>query len=239
MPDITSQLVAWYKLNETAGTSAADSTGGAAGTYVNSPTLNQSGPWTGAKSVLFTRTSSQYVDIGSKSATASLTVSMWVKRASSSIFRVLHFGKSMIEINSAGTTINWFPDVGGASTAFAGLSLGTGWNHIAITQSGTSATLYINGSSAATNNGITAVSTTSNASYLAVYNSSSNYLDGNMAHVRIYSRALTPDDVAYLYSAGDSTITSILQAPAKTITEVSPLVAANATYPYIFRSRTL
>ena len=61
--------VGYWRLAETSGTTAADSSGNALdGTYVNSPTLNQTGGLTGNAAVLFARASSQRVNLGTPSA---------------------------------------------------------------------------------------------------------------------------------------------------------------------------
>lgn len=71
--------VAWWRLDETAGTSAADSAGTNTGTYTGGPTLNQTGlapSDTPNRAVLFTAASLQYVQVPHAAGlnAASLTV---------------------------------------------------------------------------------------------------------------------------------------------------------------------
>lgn len=73
--------VAYWKLDETSGTTATDSVGGNNGTYTGGYTLNQPGiPSTGRPSVLFDGTSG-YVNLGAPAAlnlTAAWTLEAWV-----------------------------------------------------------------------------------------------------------------------------------------------------------------
>lgn len=71
--------VAWWRLDETSGTSAADSAGTNTGTYTGSPTLNQTGlapSDTPNRAVLFNNSTLQYVQVPHAAAlnAASLTV---------------------------------------------------------------------------------------------------------------------------------------------------------------------
>ena len=73
----------WWKLDETSGTTATDSgSAGVNGTYTNTPSLNQTGPLTGAKGVSFDDGSSEDMTVGaltgSNVATA-WSVEAWVK----------------------------------------------------------------------------------------------------------------------------------------------------------------
>jgi len=73
------------------------------------------------------------------------------------------------------------------------------WHHLVVAQTGTTVALYLDGSLVASKTG-TANTVTAAISYLAVYAASNNPLDGSLDDVRIYSRALSADDVAALYA---------------------------------------
>lgn len=257
MADITSNLVAWYKLDETSGTSAVDSSGnGYTGTYTNSPTLGVGGAFGGSKSVTLASESSQAVMTGSidLSGTQKVTVAMWVKTSATSgnllelstnynsvsdSFCLLISGANALQFGVKGNS--------GYNTSEVTTTLDGTWKHVVVVMDTTVAAAnqvvpYINGVAASYSKALSNANSNAfgnRAVYIASRAASSVFLSGTIDDVRIYSRALSANDVAALYSQSLSTATSILQAPAKTITEVSPLMVANATYPYIFRSRTL
>lgn len=198
--DITSNLVAHWKLDETSGTSAADSSGnGHTGTYVNSPTLGETGAWAGGKAVKFASASSQWVTLGSKSATTDITVSLWVKRTDTAAnHRFARWGKTIIGVSSTGTIFRWWPDSDLTETSWTISAIGAGvWTHVCVTQTSTSATLYINGASIGTNT-TDVIDTAAGASTVAV--GTSNPTNGTLDDVRIYSRALASGDVSELYA---------------------------------------
>lgn len=79
----------WWKLAETSGTTAADSADTNAGTYTNSPTLNQSGAArTGTPSVSFLYSSSQYVPTAtslSSPGSTGFSIVLWFNTANGGI----------------------------------------------------------------------------------------------------------------------------------------------------------
>jgi len=126
MADITSNLVAWYKLDETSGTTCADSSGnGYHGTYVNSPTLNQTGAFAASRSVAFSRESVQHVTLGSRAASTDMSVALWLSRASNAVYRTIHIGYTLMHISNQ-TQVVWFHDLGGANSSWTVAPLGTG-----------------------------------------------------------------------------------------------------------------
>ncbi len=215
--DITTNLVAWWKLDETSGTSAADSSGsGYTGTYVNSPTLNVTGAWSGGRAVTFSSASSQAVSTPAinLSATSAVTVAFWAKTSSTSgnvfeastnynsfsdSFCILLTGSNAIQAAIKGN--------GGYNTAELTTTLDGSWKHFCFvfdtSQSAANEVLiYIDGAVTSPTKAFS-VNNTNNfgnrAVYIASRAASSVFLNGTMDDVRVYTRALSASDVSQLY----------------------------------------
>lgn len=229
--DVTSNLVAHWKLDETSGTTATDSSGsGYDGTYVNSPTLNQTGAFGTSKAVTFASASSQAVSAGSinLSATSAITVAAWVKTSATSGV----FVEGSVNMNTH--TDGFYLGIGASNTIEATHKGNTGhnqvlysttlngnWKHVvAIYDKSQPAAneiaLYIDGSFATYTNGLSNNNTNSFGNrpvYLASRAATSSFLSGTLDDVRIYSRALSATDIKGLYNSGlDSAKFSIVGA---------------------------
>ncbi len=146
---------AYWRFNETSGTTAADSSGnGIAGTYVNTPTLGESGPLAGPgnTAVRFTRSSQEYMNVAATFGGAGwneLTVEAWVNVASGS-------GDFQAIVSSLGMNfvhLQVFP-IGGNVVFGTGGDAGlpiltpaqtTGWHHVALTAKAGDQRLYLDG----------------------------------------------------------------------------------------------
>lgn len=140
------------------------------------------------------------------------TISTWVKPNSPSDWvRIFDFG--------TGTDSNMFltPQPGGAGLRFAITTGGNGaeqqlnysqamatgaWMHVAVTLSGTTGTLYVNGTAVATNTAMTLKpsslgSTTQNYIGKSQY-AGDAYLNGLVDDFRIYNRALSASEISAL-----------------------------------------
>jgi len=207
-------LIAYYRFDETGGTTAADSSG-------NGHTASVAGGATfsgGVQGNAVTLSgASQYVSLpsGILSTTTSFSVSAWVKLTSTSTWcRIFDFG--------TGTTVYMFltPDSNSATTRFgittagnqqeqqvnATPTLPTGsWQHVAITLSGGTATLYVQGASVAQNSSTTltpaSLGSTTHTWIGRSQFSADPYLDGQVDNFRIYGRALTASEVQGLFAS--------------------------------------
>jgi hypothetical protein len=155
---------------------------------------------------------SEYVALptGIVGGLSNFTVSAWVNPAANSTWsRVFDFG--------TGTTVNMFLTVSaGTAPRFAITTSGSGgeqrlsatsalplntWSHLAVTLSGTTGTLYVNGVAVATNTGMTLHpsslgSTTNNWIGRSQY--ADPYLNATVDDFHIYDRALTATEVQTL-----------------------------------------
>ncbi len=205
-------LVAHWKLDESGGMSAADSSGnGYTGTYTNSPTLNQTGAFVASKAVTFASASSQYVDVtptGLLQSTSSATASAWVKTTTSATqyFAFISTGASNVTprlgLRFASGKIVCFGTAGDGESAQSVTSTTSyndgNWHHVVgvVNYASDTITLFVDGSPVATTGAPAfTASTTSNTSPLAMRMSGAGSgtltIDGTLDDVRIYNRALT------------------------------------------------
>jgi len=74
------------------------------------------------------------------------------------------------------------------------------WQHYTVTRSGSTVKIYKNGSDVTSVSGTHSDPAATSLVILGSYNGGSNYLDGRLDQLRIYSRALTAADVLALYN---------------------------------------
>jgi hypothetical protein len=209
--DLLGGLVAFYRFDESSGTSAQDAsgnnhtatlTGGAsfsAGLNNNAVTLSGNG---------------QYVALptGIVSGLVSFSISTWVKlNATPPLWaRVFDFGSGtnvyMFLTPNSGTMPRFAITTGGnaAEQQLGGTALSTGtWQHVVITLAGNAATFYVNGAVASQNAAMTLspsslASTTQNWLGRSQF-AGDPFLNGQIDNFRIYSRALSASEVQQLY----------------------------------------
>ncbi|MFT3788260.1 MAG: fibronectin type III domain-containing protein [Tepidisphaeraceae bacterium] len=213
--------LAWWKLDESAGTSAAEATGNALpGTTRNGPT------WTVGHSgnALSFDGSNDYVDLPNNLlTTASGSVSMWVKSSKNfSDYAILFYMSSDTYGNGLGSQselhINftsaekiqlyirgsasglWDNDVNITSSASYA---NNAWHHVVATwNAGSGATLYVDGVAVASA-AFTPVFTFANSqrTFLGRTNLNTNLYTGAMDDVRTFGSPLTVQQVQSLYAA--------------------------------------
>jgi hypothetical protein len=225
----------WYEFNQSSGTTASDSSGnGQNATLVNGPT------WVSGiiGNAVNLDGSNDYVSMpsGVVSSLTNFSIATWVRLDSISNWsRVFDFG--------TGTTVNMFLTPQNGSTGavrFAITTSGNGseqqitgssalptgtWTHVAVTKSGNTGRLYVNGSQVGSNSSMTLSpsslgSTNQNWIGRSQY-SADPYLDGQVDDFRIYNRALSSSEVNALASGGAT--------PTPTNTPVGPTNTPTAT----------
>ena len=206
-----SELLAYLKFNETSGTNAADSSGNG-----NNRTLATGATWAAGKinNAVLLNGSSGYVSLpaGVVSTLNDFSVSTWVYvNANSTWARLFDFG--------TGTTTYMFlaPASGGNTVRYA-ITTGSGeqpinspavlspsaWHHVAVTLSGTTGTLYVDGAAVGTNSSMTLKpsnlgNTTLN--YIGKSQFPDPYLNGRVDDFRIYRRALSASEISTLFTS--------------------------------------
>jgi glucuronoarabinoxylan endo-1,4-beta-xylanase len=203
--------VAHLRFDETTGTTASDATGnGWTGTLVNGPL------WTTGKfgNAVNLDGTNDYVSLpsGVVDGLTDFTISAWVYLDTISNWsRVFDFG--------TGTSVNMFLTPRNGSTGTVRFAITTGgaggeqringssalatgaWTHVAVTLSGNTGILYVNGGEVGRNSSMSLTPdslgvTTQN--YIGKSQYADPYLDGRVDDFRIYPNALSPTTVAEL-----------------------------------------
>lgn len=208
--------VAYYRLDETSGSTAADSSGNALdGTYVNSPTLNQTGGLTGNAAVLFARASSQRVNLGTPSAlnvTGQFTIECLYKPTSFPTGADEHM---IVSHGYAGGALGYILSIQGnggsprlAAGSYGAASYGTGWTitgwstgqwkHIAAGYDGTNWKLFLDGVEVGSTGAAFGALSSAQNSYIGAYADGAvkNHGDGVIDEVALYAAWLGSTRIA-------------------------------------------
>lgn len=236
------QLV-YLKFNESNGTRAFDSWGATHGTLAVSATRT---PGKEGNALQLNGTANAYATLpaGVVSPLADFTVSAWVKMdAMANWMRVFDFGNSttqymFLSVQAGTTTVNnvsasivRYAIKNGGTEQYAGapfvFPLKT-WVHLAVTQSGDTARLYINGDIVATNTALTIkpsqltpAGTTNGTTlnYLGKSQFSDPVFNGAIDEFKIYSRALSSTEIADISDAGQGALLTAPPAQARCYTQ--------------------
>ena len=230
-----------YRFNETGGTNVADSVGGSAWTG----TLPVGGTLANGQLALAS-SSNQYARLpsGIVGTLTNFTLSAWVNLNSTASWnRIFDFG------NNTTTYLFLTPQNGGSSTVrFAITTNSAGgeqpingtsaltlnaWHYVAVTLSGSTGILYVDGVPVGTNSALTlkpvSLGATTN-NYLGKSQWSDPYFDGRLAEFCIYNVALSPDEIAMTCTLESGQSQTATINPAKTYQTVEGLGAATAFY---------
>ena len=209
-----SSLTAHWRLGETSGTTAFDTTGTYNGTYVNSPTLGAAGAIANdpSTSVAFNGTT-QRVTVPTLPTAGDFSIDGWTYLTNASINNNTLYGGNA-------STVQLLPRPGTAgfpTAAYAAITLnGTlyvlqpispasninTWVYWVLTRHGATLTLYRNGVQIAQRADLPATATVSLNGYIANENNGNYYLAGSVQDVAAYNVALASDEVENAYVAG-------------------------------------
>lgn len=198
-------LIAWWKLDETSGTTATDSSN-----YGNNGTLTNGPLWmSGIKdNAVYFDGSNDYIEMTDASVwdfgTGDFTLSAWMKSTNSG------WGWVLSRLNDATTGDLWrfgtksdntliFKDTVAWQDVNSTASVNDGaWHHVAAVRSSGTVTLYIDGSSDGSG---TADSDFSGTEKLRIgrWQGGSDFWDGLLDDVRIYNKALSANEVASIF----------------------------------------
>ena len=220
-------LAVRLKFDESSGATAADASGsGRNATLVNSPAW-VAGTIGNAVSLNGT---TQYATLpaGIVSTAADFTMAGWVKlNTVSGWMRIFDFGTGttnylfLTPMAGAGGPVRFAITTGSGEQQISGsspLAIGA-WTHVAVTLSGPTGILYVNGVEVGRNSAMTLTpaslgSTTQN--YLGKSQFSDPYLDGALDDVRLYRRALPAAEIATLIAGNYAATVAAGPAPAAT-----------------------
>lgn len=231
----TQNPVVWYQFNESSGTTANDSSG-----YGKNATLNGA-TWAAGRSgnAVSMNGSSQYVGMpsGIVNTLNDFTIAAWVRLNTVTTWtRIFDIGSS--------TTVNMFlTPTAGSAVRFAITTNGSGseqringttalsggsWQHVAVTLSGNTGTLYVNGVQVGINTSMTLrPSSLGNTSrnYIGRSQYSDPYLNGLVDDFRIYDRALSVTEIQALVSG------TVTPTPIQTVTPIRTSTATRTATP--------
>ena len=219
-PDTTSGLVAHWTLDETSGTTAADSSGNEHhGTYAGSPGLDIPGA---LGTCMDSSAGWMVADLGSDLpvGTAERTVALWINPTVNADTKFFSYGDNGPGVDFSFTiepTVDGQNGVrqrhGGGNNTYTGITLNE-WNHVAmVVPPGSEMTsdvqVYINGVNcpqAQTGGKVRALASGISPCYVGNWRKltgeEGTFFVGMLDDVRIYNRALSPVDLAIL-RAGD------------------------------------
>jgi len=215
--------VAWYKLDESSGNSAADASGnGLTASLVNAPTFTagQNG------NALTLNGTTQYATVQNAAAlnpTSAITLSAWVKATDwAGNRRILQKGISDNQyrlLAENGVLKFDLKNVGSITAALPTVGV---WHLVTGTYDGTKMTLYVDGVAQVSTAKTGAIATTADALVIGAKRTGDanpgNYFKGSLDDVRVYDRALTLAEVQTL--AG---VSADIQAPT---TPGTPIAAS-------------
>ena len=211
-----------YRFNEASGTQATDTWGTNHGTLQATATRD-AGRAGSALKLDGTATSYATLPTGIVSTLNDFTISSWVRMdAKSNWMRVFDFGtgtsKYMFLTIQAGTAniMRYAIKNGGAEQLVSfnyTLPLNT-WTHFAITQSGSTCSMYINGALVATNTAVTIKPSTigsTNLNYLGKSQFNDPMFKGSIDEFKIFGKALTASEIAASYLSQTITMNATSQ----------------------------
>jgi fibronectin type 3 domain-containing protein len=245
------EMFGWWKFDSTSGAIAVDSGYGG-----NNGTLQSGATWVAgaiSNAVHLDGTANGYVSLptGLVSVLNDFSISTWVKVDTNATWsRIFDFG--------SGTTTNlYLTPVSSANTVRFAITTNNSWNeqqlnsasvlstgvwhHVAVTLSGSKGVLYIDGAVVNTNNSMTLKpsslgSTTQN--YIGKSQYSDPYLKGGVDDFRIYSRALSPTEVAAVANLVPPTPTGLAATAGNAQVALSWNTSSGATSYKVKRSLT-
>jgi hypothetical protein len=252
-------LMGWWRFDEVTGTVANDSSGNA-----NSGTVYGAAIWVAGiygHALSFNGVDNYvaipYINLG----TSALTYSLWFNTQSVNTQNLLSLMSTLIRISPG--SIAWFCDVT-QSVVYVGATINTNtWYNLVITQSGTTYTVYLNGTQIGTGTVVT-INNGNLDNAIGAYGGTANF-NGVIDEVRVYNRALyaaevvesfqnvpdfssrllakvpkaTTDFIATVSWQGTGSISVTIQSPSQTYTEDMAAVAVYQKTTYSASSGTM
>lgn len=205
-------LAAYYALNEGSGSGVSD----ASATKLNGNT-NGAPAWVSGKigKALSFNGSSQYVASASYSITGPLTVEAWVyptaaSETASAVSDNTNTTDNQSQLGLVNSNANFAITIGGKPVSVSGAAVAQNtWTHLVGVYDGTNVLLYVNGALAGSAAATGTVATNSLPWTIGkTAGAASGYFTGNIDEVKIYSRALSANEVSAEYNAQNSGTTS-------------------------------
>ena len=207
----------YYKFNEASGTQATD-TWGTNHATLQATAARDTGRSGSALKLDGTSTSYATLPTGIVSTLTDFTISTWVRMdVKSNWMRVFDFGTGtskymFLSIQAGSANVMRYAIKNGGAEQLVSfnytLPLNT-WTHFAITQSGNTCSMYINGALVASNTGVTIKPSTigsTNLNYLGKSQFNDPLFKGSIDEFKIFGRALSAAEIAASYLSQTITI---------------------------------
>ena len=207
--------LAYWRLGELSGTSAADVQSIAGGTYSGTYTLGQAGAIASDNNAALALGASGYVSIPNVAALnlsgSSCTLECWVKTTNASLQHLIggyhspdNLGYGLATgAGATGKASYWSGGGNGGAWFESASSVNNGaWRHLAVTVSATATIIYIDGAQDATLSGDLRPTSYAGTRALGARNDGSFGLTGTLDEVAIYGVALSAARIAAHYQAG-------------------------------------
>jgi hypothetical protein len=220
-------LLANWRLGETAGTTAWDSTGSYNGSYVGTPGLGATGAITNDPDTSVTFNGSTHrVTVPSLPTTVNFAVEGWTYLTSTAnVNHTVYGGNSTVRILARpGTPVSTSTGYAGVwlngteyvlQPSIAGTNVNT-WVHWALTRDGNILTFYRNGVAIGERTDLPTTAPADLSGFIGAQIGGAYYLTGRIDEVAVYRQVLSGDDIADDYAAGINGIAPVAQPPATT-----------------------
>ncbi len=220
----TSGLVAYWRLGESSGTTAADSAGTNHGTYTNGPTLGVAGALTESDTAVTFDGVNDYVSVPDAAAldraNGPFSIEAWIKRTATGVaYGILSKGTGAYYFRVRNDNFLNLLRSNQADIAISNVTLpaDTNWHHVAVTYAGSNGAIafYINGADRSTTGPWTSNFTDNTTALTIGADNGSEFLAGSVDEVAFYSTALTAATVlahyrnAPLTAGGSSFVRSV------------------------------
>ncbi|MBA0884956.1 LamG-like jellyroll fold domain-containing protein [Flavobacterium undicola] len=212
----------YYKFNEASGTQATDTWGTNHGT-LQATAIRDTGRGGSALKLDGTSTSYATLPTGVVSTLTDFTISTWVKMdVKTTWMRIFDFGTGtskylFLSIQAGSANVMRYAIKNGGTEQQVNftytLPLNT-WTHFAITQSGSTCSMYINGALVATNTGVTIKPSTigsTTLNYLGKSQFSDPLFKGSIDEFKIFNRALSAAEIAASHLSQTITLNATAQ----------------------------
>jgi hypothetical protein len=209
--------LAFWKLDETSGTTVADQMGNYPGTIVGSPALGQPGVPSGGYSMGFG--TGNYIDFGNVLNLApdtTMALEAWIIMPSGWVggqfLPIITKGDTSYRLarGNTGDNVQFTSQAGGPGSLYSGdgsPSLGNGtWHHIVAQMNGSNKQIYIDGNLAVSGGDVTHGGNANSLMIGANSGAGGRYFYGRMANVAVYDHNLTAARISAHYQAGTSAI---------------------------------
>lgn len=208
---LSTNPVAYWRLGERSGTVARDEMGANHGTYVNTPALGAAGLLTGDgdPAVTVASASSQYISVGAAASLAlgdTFCYAVWLSVTNLTDYHVLWsrsgVGGAAIYVTPGGDVNLDAALVGNIFSALGKIAVGPRYM-VVVAKAGSAVRLYINGldvTPAITNR--TIVDSAAIPARIGADFNFSLFASASLDEAAVWNRALTADEIAWLYRVG-------------------------------------